>query len=276
MGKVFSWDEVKEKKIPSIADFTNVVREIRFNLEKAEGVIGGTFFGSTLWNCHNFRSDIDCIVVYDPRRQLEFIEVLWKINRIAADCYVPLEIVPLDLDTVRNSLHSIGPSFAAHLRRAVEKGGVIKENPLPFFAFEGQSDIEDVRGYFCHKLQRLQKGWSLLPVMETAELHRFLQKVIETPIHVARKILWWRNRENREMNDDSKKAVFNSYCKFAGERERKLLEKIIIADRGYTVVLIGQLQELNEDLYFKAIEELKSLVGDVLSFVKFNALMLFG
>lgn len=271
MGKVFSWQEIEEGKIPQPQDFATVVKKIRQELEAADGVIGGILCGSTLWNSCNQRSDIDCVMVYDPEKRREVVDVLRGINQAAADHHVPAEIIPLDLHIVMTPLHHIGLSFAVHLRYATENGGLIKENPLPLFVFDDASVVEDVRGYLRSKLRRLEKGVSALPAMEVAELHRFLQKVLEAPVHVARKILWWRKVETA---DDSKQTVMRHYPDIASAQEHELFAKVTTADSEYTTELLAQLQCPDKVRYSRAIEEIENLVWDTLEFVRLNALRL--
>ena len=271
MGKVFSWNEVEERKIPQPSDFTTVVSKIRQDLGATDGVVGGILCGSILWNSCNQRSDIDCVVVYDPAKRREVVGVLRGINQAAADHHVPAEMIPLDLHIARTPLHHIGLSFAVHLRYATENGGLIKENPLPLFVFDDTRVVEDVRGYFRNKLRRLEKGVSALPTMEVTELHRFLQKVLEAPVHVARKILWWQKVETA---DDSKRTVMRYYPDIASAQERDLFAKITTADSEYTTELLAQLQCPDKVLYSRAIEEIENLAWDTLEFVRLNALRL--
>lgn len=271
MGKVFSWDEIAEGKIPQLQDFETVVSEIRQKLEAIDGVVGGTLCGSILWNSYNQRSDIDCVVVYDPAERREVVKALRGINQVAASLHVPTGLISLDTHIARTPLHHIGLSFAVHLRYAVENGGLIKANPLPFFVFDDASVVNDVRGYLRNKLRRLEEGVSTLPTMESAELHRFLQKVLEAPVHVARKILWW---QKVETSDDAKQTVMRYYPDIASARERELFAKITVADGLYTTELLAQLQNPDKGRYSKVIQGMEDLTWDTLEFVRLNALRL--
>lgn len=271
MGKVFSWGEIERKEIPQPSDFSAVVSKTRQNLEVTNGVVGGILCGSVLWNSYNERSDIDCLVVYDPAKRREVVKALRDINQTAATLHVPVELIPLDLDVVRTPMHYIGPSFADHLRYAAENGGVIKKNPLPLFVSDSISVVENLRGYFRNKLRRLEKGVSTLPTMEGAELLRFLQKVLEAPTHIARKLLRW---QGVEMSDDSKRTVTFHYPDIANAREYELFVKITTIDSQYTAEILTQLQHPNQDQYSRVIGEIEELAWDTLEFVRLNALRL--
>jgi hypothetical protein len=271
VGKVFSWDEIKRKEVPDRADFSAVVGEIRQGLEAVEGVFGGVLCGSVLLGFSNQRSDIDCVVVYDPNKRREVATALQGINRMARGLHVPIEFIPLDWKIARTPLHHIRLSFVSHLQFAVDKGGLIKENPLPLLNLEGLTDLEDVRSYLRNKLRSLDKGVVALPKMEPAELHKFLQKVLEAPVHIARKILWWKKAATP---DESKRTVSTHYSGIAGAEELKLFTKITDADAKYTTELLVQLRYPDKDQYSRAIGELKDLVWDTLEFVRLSALRL--
>ncbi|MDP3729590.1 MAG: hypothetical protein Q8R26_02480 [bacterium] len=270
MGKVFSWDAIEKGEIPQHLNFVTVINKIKQDLEATEGVVGGILCGSILRSC-NQRSDIDCVVVYHPEKRREVMRILRDINQTAADLFVPIDLIPLDLGIARTSLHHIKLSFAFHLRYAAQNGGVIKENPLPSLVLDGVSMIDDVRGYFRDKLWKLEKGLSVLPMMGVVELHRFLQKVLESPVHVARNILRW---QNVRMPDDSRQTVLRNYPRYATLLERELFAKIIYVDTRYTTELLAQLQCPDKDRYAQVIEEIKDLAWDTLEFVRLNAVHL--
>lgn len=271
MGKVFSWEEIQDRKIPQLKDFKIVAGKIRKELEAADGVVGGILCGSMLWNSYNRRSDIDCLVVYDLARRREVVEVLRDINQFAADLHVPTELIPIDLHIAKTPLHHIGLSFAAHLRYATENGGLIKTDPLPLFAFDDASCVDNVRGYFRNKLRRLEKGVSTLFTMESVELYRFLQKMLEAPVHIARKMLWWKKMVT---SDDAKCTVMRCYPDIASSQERELFVMLTAADSQYTTELLAQLQNPDKNRYSEVIQGVKDLAWDTLEFVRSNALRL--
>ena len=107
--------------------------------------------------------------------------------------------------------------------------------------------------------------------MEGNELHRFLQKVLEAPINIARKILWL---HGVEMPNDSKLEVSRHYPNVATPRAVELFEGIIGVDHRYTKELLSQLQNSEEPNYSEMIEAIKEIAFDTLEFVGLNALRL--
>jgi len=271
MGKVFSWSEIVEGKVPEQQSFANVAKTVRRELKSADGVVGGIICGSILWNNWSKRSDLDCVVVYDPEKRRDVVMTLQEINRFATGLYVPVEMIPLDTSIIKTPMHHIRYSFMVHLRHAIENGGLIKEDLLALFSFDGITAIEDVCGYVRNKLRTVEKGANLLPTMSDPDRCRFLQKVLEAPMHIARKMLWL---EGVELLDDRKQTVAQHYATVAGAREHELFEKVLAVDERYTAELHSQLQHPARDRYLRAIEEIQELVWDTLEFVRLNAFRL--
>ncbi len=255
--------------VPSPENFAIVANEIRARFEKTEGILGATLCGSILGNGCNFRSDIDCVVIYDPNEQREVAEVMHDVGGFARDLNVPTEFIPLDPDIAGSSVHHIVHSFAVHLGYAAKMGGVIKTNPLEFFNLEHADANSDIHGYLRNKLRRLEKGIAVLPMMSEEELHRFLQKVLEAPVQIARKMLWWCRVETQ---DDSKQTVMRRYPEIASEQELALFLRVTTADRAYTDVVAAQLEHPDRDRYAMTVEELKEVVWATHEFVRLTAL----
>lgn len=271
MGKVFSWNEVECRMIPHQSDFSSTVEQVRKRLEAADGIIGAILCGSILYGDHNQRSDIDCVVVYDPTQRREVTHALRSVRKDAAHLYVPIEFIPIDASIAPTSLHSIGLSFATHLQYAIHMGGVIKKNPLPLFMFDHVSIEEDARGYLRNKFRRFEKSAVEMPTMTESDLHRFLQKILEAPAHIARKILWLKKIP---MADDSRREVIKHYSDIASPQEYRLFLYFIQADNRYTAELLTQLHEPDQRRYGLHLEEIKNLVWVAIEFIKLNALRL--
>ena len=164
-------------------------------------------------------------------------------------------------------LHSIGPSFAAHLQYAVCHGGLIKKNPLPLFALDHISDTEDVYGYLRNKLRRFEKETVNLPTMTESDRYRFLQKILEAAMHIARKVLWL-NRV--PMPNDSKQEVIRWYPGISTPREYQLFLDLVLADNSYTAELARQMECLNPLGYRYMIDEVQNRARSALEFIKLN------
>lgn len=271
MGKIFTWDEVENGKIPQQSDFLSVATHMRESLNASAGIVGGVLCGSVLYGATTQRSDIDCVIVYDPMQRREVIQTLQYLRSSAACVYVPIEFIPVDMSIAPTPLHSIGPSFAAHLHYAVVNGGLIKKNPLPLFMIgsDHTSDEEDVRGYLRNKFRRFEKDTVCLSMMTESDLCRFLQKILEVAMHIARKILWV---NHVPMSNDSKQEVIKRYPDISTAREYELFFDLVRADDSYAAELARQLKYINPIGYCFAINEIKNRVRSALEFIKLSAL----
>ena len=233
MGKVFLWNDIKNHRVPTPENFEEVVEQLIRCLTHCRGVVGAMLCGSVLMKCSNLRSDIDCLVLYDGRH--------------------------------------ISQAFATHLIRTVEHGGVIKTNPLSAVNVPAFDSAESIRGYLRSKLGRFEKSFIDLPAMSERERCYFLQRVLESAVHIARKMLWhW------QVNtlDDTKPTISKHYLLKASEEECELFRKIVRVDSQYTEELLEQLRLPNKKRYDQIIQELEELVVDSIRLLKLSALQL--
>ncbi|MDP2651275.1 MAG: nucleotidyltransferase domain-containing protein [bacterium] len=278
MSKVFAWHEIwpiTRRAIPSIEDFHQTARDIREKLAQDGSIIGGILYGSAIWSTYSRRSDIDCIVLYWSEKRDSAFKTFREVSVLASDYDVPIDLYFVDTEIASASMHRITLSLTKHLEYAVNHGGLVRENPLPYLSFKPTSDEEEVVSYLSHKLGRLEREFAKISTirMKGPEFYRFLQKVLEAPIHIARKMLWL---EGVEMEDDSKDSVLHYYPSIASERELNLLKLVVKADRNYTRVLQSVLDEkLNHQQYSITLEELASVTAlHSLEFARLNVLRL--
>lgn len=269
MGKVFSWDELEKGKIPRLSDFSVVANKIRHDLEACDAILGAALCGSVIWNHHNQRSDIDCVVVYNPEKRHEAISIFQEINLVASDLFVPVNLMTLDADIAKKRVHHIGFSLIAHLGCAAANGGIVKRSPVPFLAYDNALAAEDVRGYFRSRLRRFEEGLIRLSSMDDCDLVKFLQAVLEAPVHVARTVMLL---TGMELVDDSKRAIVANYPNITGARELELFQRITTVDKNYTEELFVQLQHPDKARYFSAINNIKAIAPAALEFVRLNAI----
>ncbi len=271
MGRVFSADDLWKRKILMLSDFDEVSHEVKERLSACDGVIGGLMFGSVLWKHYTKRSDLDCLVLYDSCLvRINPNQLFLELNKFAAGFYVPLQLIGIDVAIAQVGLSDVGPSFFTHLQLAVNYGGIIKKNPLPFFKPPAMSFAEDAREYLRRKWRKMQNGVNSLLTLQTCDLFRFLQKVLEAPIHIARKML---HVSSVLMETDSKQEVIAHYSKIASAKELELFEKIVGIDSEYSAELDRQWKNFDiKSSYKKMIDKIKATAYDTLEFTKLNLL----
>ncbi len=274
MGRVFSWMEIKEKAVPKIEDFSRVCEEIRSELLQTDGVLGAVLFGSAVGVRFMERSGVDCLLVYDGMHRTALTEALHQLQASARKRNIPIGFVPVDDVSARIGLHTIGPSFAYHLELAAKALGVIQDNPLTFIrlpdsANSQQARVEDVLGYLRRKIFRFERGIAEFPVMAESEYFHFLRKILESPIHIARKVLWL---SVPNISSDSKAHVIRHYPDIAPSRLREIFQTLLSEDSDYSREVSAELREPHEGRYIIALETIAKQACLALEFARRNAL----
>jgi len=268
MGRVFTWKEVLEHRIPELSHFPLVVAELKKTIEQESGIIGGVLCGSVLDNSFTERSDIDCVLVYDHAKFKHVMESLKTVVSLSNKLHIPLQLIPVDADAAEQQRHNISLGFGWHLMRASQSGGVIKENIVHRLKMNLNSQHQEVSDYLGHKLARMTKGLVKMRSMGWYELHQFLQKVLEAPMHIARKLM----QTNPNIRDLPAKEVMRHYLRTAQNQKSTLFIGLTGLDGEYTTVLKAQIQRPNGGQYGDIIERIKAAAWDVHEFIRLNAM----
>lgn len=272
MGKVFSWDEIASGKVPELPAFNKIAEIMKREINTNPGILGGLLFGSFLWGCHNRRSDLDFLVVYEPTARDQVMDRLRQIKIKAWDLSVPLALITIDRRLASSPYHSINPLFAKHFEVIVRNNGVIKANPLEYFHFDSFDNRIHFQNYMKFKLRFLGNDLVAFETMSVSALHRYLQKMLEAPVHIARKIL---NLHGCQLENDSSGQVIEKYLDILGQDEAglpQLFRELIGRDFQYNADLIDQLINPNEQKYKKTIADLKSAAEYFYKYVRQVAL----
>lgn len=267
MGRVFTFQELAEKWVPRPESFAVVSDMVRRGLEACPGVFGAVACGSVHLGKHTLRSDYDCFVLYRPHLKAEAMATLQRVSRMAGDLHVPVNWMPLDTGIASLPVHHIGYYLVRHLERAAASGGVIKANPLPLVFVDEAYFAGDLRGYLRNKMRRIEECWSELDSLSEADCSWFLQKVLESPIHVARYMLHW---TGEALADDSKNSVLNAYAGLGALGN--VLRDHVRADSAYTDAVHRQLERPDPETYRAALEAVKDRIPIVLDFIRSNAI----
>ncbi len=266
MGRVFTWSEIAENKIPTQADFEKVCCLIHQRLADCRGVWGAVIYGSAALGQFNCRSDIDCLVVYRAGEHREVVESLRHLHQLAALQNVPIEFVPVGQEVIASAGHSISLSLVEHLREAAVTGVVIKNDPTSLIATAHLDPVDDLAYYLRHKANRLEKGITEWPILDDIERCRFLQTVLETPTHVVRKLL---QLKKIPLPDDSKavvQKVFQSLDPTSATTD--CFRTALAADRHYSDHIEQQLKDPDEDSYERRIRALGEVAWSTLQFIR--------
>ena len=269
MGRVFTFEEIRQGWMPATRDFKEMWEILEAELSASSAIIGSVICGSCVRGDYNVRSDIDCVVLYRQTDRSEAIDLFQGLEVEAAEIYVPLELIPLDDKLAETSDHHLSPIFLEHLRLSVRLGGVIKENPLELISPNPMSFREDTILYLIDKIRKLEKGSARLPVLSTEKLCLFLQKALELPVYVARKIVQCKGYDLT--GDDSKGEVLRAYAETRFTPAIELLEELVSLDRRYSEALGQQIMEAPDQAsYGKILRKIEEAVPKVLQFARLN------
>jgi hypothetical protein len=93
--------------------------------------------------------------------------------------------------------------------------------------------------------------------MSAPAQHKYFQKMLESPIHIARKVLTLRGCD---MENDSRNLVIEKYLDLIGHEEfglPQLFRELVGCDSQYNADFADQLRHPNEDGYRQVISKLK-------------------
>lgn len=269
MGRVFTFEEIKQGWIPATMDFKEMRTILEAGLAANAAIIGAVICGSCVRGDYNTRSDLDCVVLYRQEDRNKAVNLFQGLEMEAAGRYVPLELIPLDDKLAGTPDHHLSPIFLEHLRLSARLGGVIKENPLELISPNPLSFREDTRLYLVNKVRKLEKGSANLPVLSTEKQCLFLQKALELPVYVARKIVQCKGHDLT--GGDSKGEVLKAYVKTRFTPAIELLEELVSLDRRYSEALDQQIMEAPDQAsYGKILREIEEAVPKVLQFARLN------
>jgi len=229
MGKVFTWDEVRQGMIPQLDSFTKISSEVRRVLEDSSA-ISAVICGSVNHGHQNVRSDIDLFVFYEERDKTEMVALMLYLGEFAQDWFVPIDFIQLTPELAGSNMCSISPSMARHIECSARRGGLIGLNPFYVTDVYALNHRAEAINWTRQKIRMLDEG-AVCRYSETHEA-QFLQKLLEAPINGTRKLLL----VNGSFEDDSKQAVLD----LAGERFPELIESLtglLVIDAAYTEVI---------------------------------------
>ena len=265
MGQVFTLESVRRGHVPRLESFAEVVNQLRTRFRDTPSIVGALVCGSVVRGDHTIRSDIDCFVLYDHNVQHDAFGCMHELSRFAVVRHVPLSFVPCDTELSHTRMHHVGTSFLHHLARSAEGGGLLKGNPLEAIV-EGLSEKAELESYMRVKMYNLQEAWSMIPVFSEERKVAYLKKLLEAPMHIARKVLAHRGL----LTEDSKTYVHEKYREVMSNRLSSQFDQLIRMDKWYTEQLVSQQNKFDELSYVAAIQALIDVSEDVLQFIRAN------
>lgn len=269
MGQVFTWPQVRDRQVPHLEDFTDVLNTLRETLSREQSVRGSLVCGSVVRGDHNRRSDIDCVVIFDAAQSKRAFAVIQNLSVSARDRNVPLAFILSDTRLAATRMHHFGPSFIEHVHFSIDGGGLIKGNPLDLLvpSVSREAGIEE---YLRFKMHYLQTHWAAYAADDEKDRTGFLKKSLEAPLHVARKTLSWFG----PLAGDSKLQIRRQYASIMPVPLVESLHELVEEDAQYSAELERQLVQPHKLDYYTACCRIEERVPQVLDFVTQNLLFI--
>ncbi len=268
MGRVFTWDEISKGQVPEEEHFQQIIEQLAEALAASSDVVGATICGSMITE-YTQRSDIDCVLIYEPGFIRAVQASVLPVEQEAARLYVPLDLIPVSRDLAQNGLHHITLSFGAHLRYAAKGKRVIKKDPMSFLNFVGKNPWQDVTEYLLTKIGKLEKGILKVGAMDERDECAFFEDMLRMVFHVARKMLFLKHVK---MPNDSKRMISEFYPQIAPPEQADLFWRITGMDVRYGEELKRLLLDPGSSgKYRSLLNELRTMAHEAL---RFNHLVL--
>ncbi|MCA9357869.1 hypothetical protein KC902_01270 [Candidatus Kaiserbacteria bacterium] len=271
MGVVYTWDEIKNLRLPADGIHDDVAAKLRMELPQVDGVCCATFYGSYIHGDFNrLRSDMDCFVLFKAGMHGEPFASLRMLTEWAAARNVRLAFTPCNTAFVQTLAHRVGPQFYRHLVYGFENGGVICGD-FSEYVFSTESSWSELISYLRAKYYNLTEMCTRYSVLSDAEKACFLQKVIEAPMHVARGVV--ERRLSRRIGP--KVAVLNAYQAQMPSDLFVLLVNLLQLDSEYSACVQDALIVKADELHYRnVLAQIFAQTEKTIAFIAQNLLLL--
>lgn len=269
MGVVYTLPQIKAQQVPLPEDFEWVLRALQHEFTVFPEILGAVVCGSVKRGDFDLRSDLDCFVLYAVGYELEVFARLQELSKLAAGKNVSLSFIPCDSTLSATRMHHVGPSFLAHLERSAHDGVWVKGD-VSQFAVPNVPTKQELEWYVRVKMYTLQEGYAAVSTYSEERLVGYLRKLLEAPLHVARKMLAYQG----VLTEDSKAFVRTKYCEHMPTELSDQLEVLLSLDAEYTAELLRQLDSPNDKLYRNFLAYVAGEAPTTLEFIRSNLLFM--
>lgn len=230
MGRVFTWEEILENRIPR----NDCFRHARYDLEAALGaepcVVGALAYGSVVHGHDTFRSDLDCLIIFDQAQTRRYRELTRSLaETIRQKHLVSLHFMAFDTVLAETGHHCVSEPFRKHLAYSEKHGGLIKGAPLAKLK-KSRSVQADLVNFLCTRLCELENGWAQSRSLTDEAQARYVELLLSTPVQLARKVI----DADGGLAGDGCQAVRDAYEERMPKKLSAQLERLMIADVEYT------------------------------------------
>lgn len=254
MGRILGLRDVAKGQVPTKEQFEQAKAVVRERCLLEGGVKAAMFFGSTVYGAGGPRSDLDVVMVStDADLPIVRGRMATLADGLMKKYAVPLSVQLVAVDQLQMGLHTLTGPLVMHLRRAAEhehamvKGNVLQRLPSP------QITQVDVLEYVVKKHHSLQEALLRADRWQEPLLCRLLQKVVEAPLHVARRQL---DLAGLLDSDDRGKVVVDRYAKSMPDALRLAFAAAHEANHFYDTQLERHLLHFSAEAYLQVLRRL--------------------
>lgn len=252
MGKIFSYSEIGEGRVPTTSDFS-LAKDLAFSaLTTSIGqgeVSGAAVFGSVAKGAPSERSDFDLLVITQEEKPLDGLKGAFDLIYQLTNVGIEPIIIPDAL--ARRGFHTMDASFYIHLQKTLNDENVVGTNPLDIMVPFDMPLTKVHEQYLIQKLRRLREG---IFTHSQADEYRVLQRALEAPINTGRRTLqalYELGVVQKPLIDDGKASVKRLFGEiFTGTTLGEGFNTLIQQDDNYTTLLRGVLVgDVNQSEY---------------------------
>lgn len=269
MGQVFTWNAVRNRKVPARESFAVVAKSLRTTLATEPTIAAALLFGSVVRGDLNIRSDVDCLVLYETNGEAIAMETMHALDMAAHSLHVPINFTPCDTQLAQTRLHHLGVSFLRHLQASIDAGGCIKGDLVALVAPTISAKLE-IESYIKMKMYNMQESLAQMTSFSEERMASFLKKALEASTHVARKMLIYEGT----LEGDSKREVQQRYQETMPPRLSQLFGHLLSVDARYSLELERQLEGPDATAYAMTLQRIQSELRNLLEFLRLNILRL--
>lgn len=259
MGKVFSYEQVRRGKVPSLDDFmpaTEAFLKLVQTGTKEEVFDGGFVFGSVARGMPNIRSDFDSLIALNGPSPEGYVAVRSLAHQVAAVTDGRIEVDPkvYPKEALEDGAHEIHQAFGLHLLG--EHRLVAGNDPANYLYIHWQHPYDIVDSYVHQKARKLSDAYVSTDPLEVSG--NSLQRTLELPNSVGRKlveVLTNMGEINEVIDGSDKEGTYRLvkdvfYSRDLGEQ----FDRLTVLNSNYTILLEAAVKgEVTRTLYDDAL-----------------------
>jgi hypothetical protein len=264
MGRVFTEQEVRDRRVPEAGDFAVAVKAFKESVNEGieTGLLdGAAVFGSVAVNLATIRSDFDCLIVpvdHSPEALIAARGVVANVFDYSMN--VPIGASLHHRERLASGEHELDRFFGAHLTGPNRI--VVGNDPGEYMKFGDAPARDIILSYIRHKKRGIGQ---LIASPGGSEDYKGFQRLLELPVAIGRKALMVideveGSRQGTTNSADKKLVLERALALFEELGANEVARLILQHDKWYDEELAEALESgMPERGYSGFLEELDGL-----------------